>query len=180
MSELAMEDRRVRRTKAALFDAFVHLVLDRRYDQIRVADIVERAGVGRSTFYEHYEGKDELLREGLAGPFAILADAVTEPHDEARLVEVIEHFWENRRIGAVLFNGPTARIITAALAEQIEARLSGQRLLAPAPLVAAQIAAGQMALLSAWLAGRASCPASVVARALAASARGGLEALEAG
>lgn len=181
MTDVLIEDRRVRRTKAALFDAFVHLVLDRRYDQIRVADIVERAGVGRSTFYEHYEGKDELLREGLTGPFTVLADMITPRHDDARLLATVEHFWENRRVGNVLFAGATARIATSTLADLIEARLAARGPAAPPPvLLAAHLAAGQMALISAWLAGRASCSAEVVARTLHASANACLAALDRG
>nr|QQZ51248.1 hypothetical protein JKL49_09205 [Phenylobacterium glaciei] len=45
MVDLA-DSRPVQRTKAALFDAFVELVLERRYDQLKVADIIARAGSG--------------------------------------------------------------------------------------------------------------------------------------
>ena len=53
------QDRRIQRTRSALLQAFVSLLLEpRRYDQIKVGDIVERANVGRSTFYEHFRNKD--------------------------------------------------------------------------------------------------------------------------
>lgn len=171
------ESRPVQRTKAALFDAFVELVLERRYDQLKVAHIIARAGVGRSTFYEHYESKDELLKAGLAGPFGVLADAVTDRHEPARLLATVEHFWENRRVGSVLFAGQTRQLVAKALAGLIEARLSEPaetRGLTIVPtLLAAQIAGGQLALLSAWLAGQAPASAAAIADALYAAANPG-------
>lgn len=183
MTDLAAEDRRVQRTKAALVGAFVHLVLDRRYDQITVADIVERAGVGRSTFYEHYDNKDELLTEGLMGPFAVLADMVTGARDPVRLRETIEHFWENRRVGNVLFAGPTRQLVTRTLANAIEQRLEAissntRASELPPPLAAAYLASAQIGLLSEWLAGHTSCPPTIVAEALQRMAVGALALTE--
>jgi len=176
------ESRPAQRTRAALFDAFVELVLERRYDRLKVGDIIARAGVGRSTFYEHYQGKDELLKEGLSGPFGVLADLVTERHDPARLQATVEHFWENRRIANVLFAGATRRLVTGALASLIEQRLAervGDRPAAVPPvLLAAQLAGGQIALVSAWLAGQAPASAEVIAGALQASATAALVSLD--
>jgi AcrR family transcriptional regulator len=53
-------DRRVARTRALLQDALIALVPDRGYASITVEDICRTANVGRSTFYAHYSGKDEL------------------------------------------------------------------------------------------------------------------------
>ncbi|MDP3748306.1 MAG: helix-turn-helix domain-containing protein [Phenylobacterium sp.] len=176
------ESRPAQRTRAALFDAFVELVLERRYDRLKVGDIIARAGVGRSTFYEHYQGKDELLTEGLSGPFGVLADLVAERHDPARLQATVEHFWENRRIGNVLFAGATRRLVTGALASLIEQRLAervGDRPAAVPPvLLAAQLAGGQIALVSAWLAGQAPASAEAIAGALQASATAALVSLD--
>ena len=54
-------DRRVRRTRQLLRDALVELTLERGYDRITVQDILDKADVGRSTFYAHYRDKDDLL-----------------------------------------------------------------------------------------------------------------------
>lgn len=58
-------DRRVERTRNALYDALVGLIRDRGYSAIGVAEIVEAANVGRSTFYAHFHSKDELLVRSL-------------------------------------------------------------------------------------------------------------------
>ncbi len=58
-------DRRVVRTRKSLQDALISLIHKREYDTISVDDICKAADVGRSTFYTHYAGKDELKRSGL-------------------------------------------------------------------------------------------------------------------
>jgi len=54
-------DRRVERTQQALTFALVELVLTKRWAKITVQDLLDRAGVGRSTFYAHYRSKEDLL-----------------------------------------------------------------------------------------------------------------------
>ena len=61
MTERAREDRRVRKTKQRLNEALSELILEQQYDRITVQDLIDRADVGRSTFYAHYETKDDLL-----------------------------------------------------------------------------------------------------------------------
>ncbi|MFC4372648.1 TetR/AcrR family transcriptional regulator [Nocardia halotolerans] len=54
-------DRRVRRTRDNLHRALIELMIERDYDRVTVSDIIDRADVGRSTFYAHYRDKDDLL-----------------------------------------------------------------------------------------------------------------------
>ncbi|WP_082905778.1 TetR/AcrR family transcriptional regulator [Bradyrhizobium centrolobii] len=58
-------DRRVVRTQRKLHKALVSLIHAKDYQAITVEDICAAAGVGRSTFYAHYSGKDDLKRKGL-------------------------------------------------------------------------------------------------------------------
>lgn len=60
-------DRRVLRTQAALHEAMISLMLEKGYEAITIKDIVDRANLGRSTFYAHYTGKDHLFRSGFEG-----------------------------------------------------------------------------------------------------------------
>jgi len=60
-------DRRVQRTRRLLQDALVATVIEKGYEAATVQDIIDRADVGRSTFYAHFIDKDDLL-------MAILAD----------------------------------------------------------------------------------------------------------
>jgi AcrR family transcriptional regulator len=58
-------ERRVKRTKGRLHSALISLIMESDYDKITVQDIIDRADTGRSTFYSHYETKDDLLISGL-------------------------------------------------------------------------------------------------------------------
>ena len=55
------EDRRVRRTRTLLQDALIALILEKGYEAVTVQDIIDRADVGRSTFYTHFLDKQQLL-----------------------------------------------------------------------------------------------------------------------
>jgi AcrR family transcriptional regulator len=66
------EDRRVRRTRATLLSALLDLIVERGYEAVSVQDIVDRANVGRSTFYTHFLDKRELLMSGVEGLQALL------------------------------------------------------------------------------------------------------------
>jgi AcrR family transcriptional regulator len=57
-------DRRSQRTQQALMDALIALLAVKSYDEISINEIVDRANVGRSTFYAHYQTKDDLLKSG--------------------------------------------------------------------------------------------------------------------
>lgn len=60
-------DRRPQKTRQALSDALIGLMAEKHYDAIVVQEILDRANIGRSTFYLHYRDKDELLVDGLQG-----------------------------------------------------------------------------------------------------------------
>src|SRR5262245_43898475 len=57
-------DRRVARTRALLHEALLSLIAEKRYETITVEEICARVNTGRSTFYAHYTGKDDLMRSG--------------------------------------------------------------------------------------------------------------------
>ena len=54
-------DGRRKNTRQAITDALIRLMSDRRYAAIRTTDLIQAAGVGRSTFYEHFPSKTAVL-----------------------------------------------------------------------------------------------------------------------
>ncbi|ESW82139.1 TetR family transcriptional regulator [Mesorhizobium sp. LSJC268A00] len=70
-------DRRVARTRAMLQDALIALIPECGYAALTVEDICQKADVGRSTFYTHYAGKDELRSAALEAHLLSLSRRVS-------------------------------------------------------------------------------------------------------
>lgn len=103
LSGRAPEDRRIQRTHALLHEALGSLIREKAYDRITVAQILNRAGVSRSTFYIHFRDKDDLLTSGMrALLFGVLATDGAAPADTAdRMVgfclPLLSHIHQHRR-----------------------------------------------------------------------------------
>lgn len=68
-------DRRQKKTRNAIFKAFIELLAKKHYNLITVGEILEKANVGRGTFYAHFETKDFLLKEFCEELFCHIFDA---------------------------------------------------------------------------------------------------------
>lgn len=167
-AEQERQDRRVRRTRAALIAAFDQLLLNGGRRKIRVADIVAQANVGRSTFYEHYKGADDIHMAALARPFAILADAAAGEGDEARLAGLLAHFWENRQRARESFMGRMHDKVGRLLAAMVEERLRPDeaQLAVPLRLAAMPLAEAALAPIRGWVTAEAPCGADALAGAI--------------
>lgn len=75
----ATEDRRVRRTKSRLKTAILELVREKSYGRITIREITDRADVGRSTFYSHFDSKEDLLFSGFDDWLLSLASSADGP-----------------------------------------------------------------------------------------------------
>ena len=99
-------DRRQQKTRAAIFQAFSSLLAEQSYSHITVQEIIDRANVGRTTFYDHFETKDELLKElceNLFGHIISSAKDCTHTHGlysnnsapESIFCHLLQHLQEN-------------------------------------------------------------------------------------
>ena len=94
-------DRRVNKTRRALKEALTDLILEKGYESITVQDVIDRADVGRSTFYAHFIDKDDLL-------MAIFADLQVPGPDTASwkgddpafgwTLDLFRHFGSGKRL----------------------------------------------------------------------------------
>ena len=81
-------DRRQRKTREAIFNAFTELLSKKDFNQITVGEIIGKADVGRATFYSHFETKDFLLKEFCEELFCHIFDAENNSeHDHKHIFE---------------------------------------------------------------------------------------------
>ena len=109
------EDRRTQKTRAALQEALISLMFEKSYEAILIQEILDRANVGRSTFYTHFRDKDELLVEGLQGLKELLRNAqIATPTPSNKSYEKVigfslamfEHAHDHKKLYRSLVSGP--------------------------------------------------------------------------
>ncbi|MBR2765120.1 MAG: TetR/AcrR family transcriptional regulator [Blautia sp.] len=100
-------DRRQQRTRQAVYKAFTDLLRCRSYNSITVQEIIDAANIGRSTFYSHFETKDDLLKALCTEIFAhVFADDLMKEktHDfsgdaqdvQHRITHILYHLQDSR------------------------------------------------------------------------------------
>ena len=120
-------DRRVRRTRELLRSALLGLMQEKSYEAITIADILDRADVGRSTFYAHFRDKDDLMLSGYDDIRAALAAERADPAADLLqpVLAVFGHVAAHRDVArqATRFDGTLPAAITGELRELTEALL---------------------------------------------------------
>lgn len=149
-------------TRETVQRAFVGLLFQRRYDSIRVGDIITAAGVGRSTFYTHFKSKDEVLLSAIEPILIALADGAAGLAHASSLAAVLEHVWEQRAMGRLIFTPELLPRLQRKLAAMIADRLEGD----DAAMIATGLAAAQLAMLQLWVTGGAPSSAQALAAIL--------------
>jgi AcrR family transcriptional regulator len=172
------DQQRAGKTEQAVIDAFKEMVLRERYDDIRVGEIVRESDVGRSTFYDHFRDKDDVLVKSMAGLFRVLAGVIDDAAPGQHLEQVLNHFEENRNLARSMFSSPSMQAILRALAQEMTRHLP-ERLSLPASLIAMQLAEAEMSLIRSWLTSDVPVTSRQLAEAIRVSLRGMLEAYQA-
>ena len=154
----------MRRTRQALTLALIDLVREKRYDAITIQNLLDRADVGRSTFYAHYRGKDDLLLRSWERMLDMLAgDMRDDPGSRRRIAPVRELFhhvgefgWFHRALARAHVLDRVYQAGTVRMSETIARRLLERGLPAagstpPLPVVARALAGAVFALLAWWI-----------------------------
>jgi len=93
----AKTDRRILRTRDALGDALVALMHEKNFDEITVQDVLDRAGVGRSTFYVHYRDKDDLFLSDVEDFLESFSSALKRQDASTRRLLPVQEFFTHIR-----------------------------------------------------------------------------------
>ena len=158
-------DRRSRRTRRLLGEALVALMLEKRYHAITVQEIIDRANVGRSTFYAHYLDKEDLLQNQVAELVVNLGIHMDRSSGGGsnRIIpslELLRHLHESYPLYRALVRGRAIEMVLKTMQAQfslhVEARLAralpaGQSPTVPLPVVAQYVAGVLLTLFQWWL-----------------------------
>lgn len=154
-------DRRTLRTRRLLQEALTALMAQKPYEQITIQEIIDRANVGRTTFYAHYTDKQDLLLRGVAG-------LETRPVQRGKRDNCLDatlstagmfaHVQQNKPLHEVMFRKspePSVRDRgTAFLYANVTAQLkqmAGAEPGVPIPVLAHYLTGGLMALVQWWM-----------------------------
>jgi len=161
-------DRRVERTRTLLQKALIELIAERGYDAITIRDIVDRANIGRTTFYLHYNSKDELFmscHEAIVSQFHIgllhplSREELLSPEIPAEMTSTYRHLEEGRALLYPIFQGKDSQLILRQIrdrsARAIEVNLrtifDEADSTIPLDMLASYLAGAQIALMQWWL-----------------------------
>jgi AcrR family transcriptional regulator len=126
--------------------AFRELVLSVPFEEFKTHDVIRQAAVARSTFYAHFRDKNDLLLASLGPILSVLAGACRGSAEPGVLTETLEHVWENRVVGRVLFRPPVSGRLARELVDLLKAtRVDGPR--------CHFMAHGLLGVLGAWVNG---------------------------
>jgi AcrR family transcriptional regulator len=173
-------DRRIERTRQLLRGALVSLIQERGFEALTVQDIIDRANVGRATFYAHFDNKDDLLASGFEDLQASLRARQQEAQARGRGIdervlaysrEMFEHANEYRDVFRAMAGRKSGaavqRILHKLLADLIRDDVKrtvtgGGSGGVPAEAMVQFLAGGMMGLLLWWLDSRMRMPAEDV------------------
>ena len=158
-------DRRVQRTREGLQRALIELIDQQGYDAITVQEIVDRANIGRTTFYEHYRSKDDLFlscHEVIVSEFRHLhshPESLLLPEAPSGTISAYQHLVEARALLSPVFQSQDGLLILRRIrdgsAQEIEAALrtifAEADCAIPLNLLANYLAGAQIALMQWWL-----------------------------
>ena len=159
-------DRRIQRTRNMLNDALMSLVIEKGYEATTVQDILDRANLGRSTFYTHFRDKDELLTAGLQQMQKMIEKIDSNfnrprgpgrHHPSARMI--LEHTAQHHRFYKAMLGKPGGEIVEGFLSryaitlvgQHLKSLAAGKKTAIPHEILVHFIASSFLGILTWWL-----------------------------
>ena len=166
------QDRRVQRTQQLLRTSLFSLIQEKGFERLSVQDILDRANIGRATFYAHFDNKEDLLLSGFDALRKQLRDLQRAahsggaPHDDQTFAysrDLIGHVHEFRDLFKAMVGKKSGAVVQSALRKLVidlvrddlkgmSQKAEGRN--AAKDAVAEFIAGGLMGLLFWWLEAR--------------------------
>src|SRR5713101_7643435 len=157
-------DQRIRRAGERLCSALVALIQEKPIDDVTVQEVLDRASVGRSTFYLHYRDKDDLLLSQFEKFLETMSTALSiqkeESHRVVPVAELFAHIGSQKKLYRVLADSGRLNdfldLAQGYFARGIERRLTESKRLSNLPQRelgprASALAGSMLSLLQWWL-----------------------------
>jgi AcrR family transcriptional regulator len=158
------DDRRSRRSRRLIVDALLALMLEKRYDRITVQEIIDRADVGRTTFYAQFRNKEDVLASEVERVLGLLHEQhiVTADDPVEQLLPsawFFRHVQETRSLYPSLVRGLTIephyqavyRFLRDRAAQQLTVAAGSRDLVVPPEIVAEYLVGALITLVHWWL-----------------------------
>ena len=155
-------DRRIQKTRQILLEALISLILEKGYEAITVQNIIDRANVGRSTFYSHFENKEHLLLAGYSSFKQLIEEGIATDEKSTtqpgiNFLALYQHVSGNLRLARAILGKKSGDLLAAhlkyILAEKVLQYLSqtGQKDDMMMNLVADASGAAMVSLMMSWI-----------------------------
>ncbi|MEW6241811.1 MAG: TetR/AcrR family transcriptional regulator [Chloroflexota bacterium] len=148
------EDRRIQRTRQLLQNALSELILEKGYEKVTVQDVIDRANVGRSTFYAHFESLDQLLLSGFEPLRAQFEEFLsgTEYDNESPWALSLAMFQQvQKQRGGYITLTHVQKYLYGYLLDHLKSALPKKNKNIPPELLAHYVASSFIALMTWWI-----------------------------
>ena len=179
MTDNDKQDRRIQRTRQLLRSALMALIDEKGYDAVTIQDITERANLGRTTFYLHYDNKDELFldhHEGFSGMMMVnVMDREQLLSDEPQqgYVDFFQQLQDHREMYHAILSAKDADVLMRGVTSQLQRNLEmSLKAIFPSPpnmpmeIVTRYVVSAQLSLTNWWITQRNPYSAYEICRML--------------
>ncbi len=148
------EDRRIQRTRQFLQNALSELILEKGYEKVTVQDVIDRANVGRSTFYAHFESLDQLLLSGfepLRAQFEDFLSGTSFDNESPWALSLAMFQQVQKQQGGYITLTHIQKFLYGYLLDHLKLGMSKRNKNVPPELLAHYVASSFIALMTWWI-----------------------------